>query len=79
MRKLAHISALTYPAFLIHHKLIALMTAHMDLAHFTRGNSVALYFLYLTLVFALSVLLYKVTKYLTKRITARQPSVAAKK
>ena len=51
-------AALTYPIFLVHHKLISLMVKGFDLAHFTYRYVLVLFVIY----FVLAVLIAKMLK-----------------
>lgn len=67
-KALEKLSALTYPAFLIHHRLIDIMISGVDLPHLSHGGAWALFLLYLLLTALLSVCLLKLGRALGNRI-----------
>ena len=67
------VSALTYPVFLVHHKLIYYMAYHFDLEHFSRKSYLFLYIQYLALSFFLGWILLNAAKKIRARFQKRQP------
>lgn len=61
-------SILTYPAFLIHHKLISLLASLYDLSYFPYRYTVMLFVIYIIMVWYLSVKLYNASKLLTEKL-----------
>lgn len=66
---LAKLSALCFPAFLVHHQLIAKLTVGFDLPNMRRRDVLMLYIIYMVLTYLLSVGLQK----LTANVLARFP------
>lgn len=62
LKYISRISILTYPAFLVHHKLISMIAAQFNLQVFPYRYTVMLFIIYMMLVCILSVVLDKITK-----------------
>lgn len=66
--KMAYFSDLTYPAFLVHHKLITILAGLFNLEVFPYRYTVTLFIIYLILVIWLSAKLKLVSKLLTQKL-----------
>lgn len=66
--RITYISILTYPAFLVHHKLISMIAPTFNLAIFPYRYTVMLFICYMLIVSYLSVKLDKAGDYLTLKI-----------
>jgi len=69
---ISYIGVLTYPMFLVHHKLIYILCQKFDLMNFPYRYTVTLFIIYMILTVFLSVYINKITKYITSIFKKKQ-------
>lgn len=69
VKQISLLSGLTYPAFLVHHKLISYLVLGFDLSNFPYLYTCILFIIYMVLTYWLSVLLNKYSKQMTNYLT----------
>lgn len=67
-KSIERMSILTYPAFLIHHKLISLLAPLFNLSEFPYRYTVMLFIIYMSIIYILSVVLDRTSKSLGQKL-----------
>lgn len=67
-KNIAYISVLTYPVFLIHHKLIIILASLFNLTNFPYRYTIMLFLCYMIILIYLAVKLEKATNYLVLKL-----------
>lgn len=70
IKTIGYISILTYPLFLVHHKIITVMAAEFELTNFPYRYTVLLFLVYLTVISCISCLILKIEQKCKKIFTS---------
>ena len=69
---IAFISVLTYPLFLVHHKIISIMAAEFDLVNFPYRNTVLLFIVYMIVISIVAYCFYNIEQSFKKQLRKQQ-------
>ncbi|MBQ8671408.1 MAG: acyltransferase [Alphaproteobacteria bacterium] len=69
---IAFIGVLTYPLFLVHHKIISIMAAEFDLVNFPYRNTVLLFIVYMMVISIVAYCFYNIEQSFKKQLRKQQ-------
>lgn len=69
---IAFISVLTYPLFLVHHKIISIMAAEFDLVNFPYRNTILLFIVYMIVISIVAYCFYNIEQSFKKQLRKQQ-------